>query len=155
MLSKVVGRFADDAPKELHEIRGVDYAQLPERLAGKDYLQPFYGHPDWGIRQTFSNYLGWFDVNATNLFPLSPTGEAERVAKLAGGAEKLRAAAEEALDDGDHQWAAQLADHLLAINSSDSGAKRIKADALTGLARNMVNATARNYYLTVARELRE
>lgn len=34
-------------------------------------------------------------------------------------------------------------------------AKQIKAEALTKLARNMVNATARNYYLTVARELRE
>ena len=54
-----------------------------------------------------------------------------------------------------HQWAAQLADHLLAINKDDSDAKQIKADALTKLARNMLNATARNYYLTVARELRE
>jgi len=51
--------------------------------------------------------------------------------------------------------AAQLADHLLAINKNDTHAKQIKAEALTKLARNMVNATARNYYLTVARELRE
>ena len=133
----------------------VEYARLPERLAGNDYLQPFYGHPDWGIRQTFSNYLGWFDGNATNLFPLPPKAEAERMAKLVGGNVKLLQAAKDALAAGDHQWAAQLADHLLAINSSDSAAKRIKADALTGLAQNMVNATARNYYLTVARELRE
>ena len=42
-----------------------------------------------------------------------------------------------------------------AINKNDTAAKQIKADALAKLAGNMVNATARNYYLTVARELRE
>ncbi|QDT30834.1 alkyl sulfatase dimerization domain-containing protein [Thalassoglobus polymorphus] len=133
----------------------VEYVQLPERLASNEYLQPFYGHPDWGVRQTFSNYLGWFDGNASNLFPLPPKAEAERVAKLAGGKEKLLDSAKAALAEDDNQWAAQLADHLLAINKDDSDAKQIKADALTKLAHNMVNATARNYYLTVARELRE
>tara|TARA_R110002049_G_scaffold182485_2_gene350334 strand:- start:68550 stop:69908 length:1359 start_codon:yes stop_codon:yes gene_type:complete len=133
----------------------VEYVKLPEALAGKDYLQPFYGHPDWGVRTTFNYYLGWFDGNPSNLFPLSPKDEAQRIAKLAGGLDKLSASAREALAAGDNQWAAQLADHLLAIESNDQEAKQIKADALTRLARDMVNATARNYYLTVARELRE
>jgi alkyl sulfatase BDS1-like metallo-beta-lactamase superfamily hydrolase len=133
----------------------VEYVQLPDHLARKDYLQPFYGHPEWGVRTTFNFYLGWFDGNPSNLFPLPPRAEAERVAKLAGGIDKLRTSAREALADEDAQWAAQLADHLLAINKDDSDAKQIKADALTKLAHNMVNATARNYYLTVARELRE
>jgi uncharacterized sulfatase len=133
----------------------VEYVQLPERLANKDYLQPFYGHPDWGVRTVFNSYLGWFDGNATNLFPLLPKAEAERMAKLAGGKDKLLQAARDALAEDDNQWAAQLADHLLAINKDDRDAKQIKADALTKLAHNMVNATARNYYLTVARELRE
>lgn len=133
----------------------VEYVQLPERLANKDYLQPFYGHPDWGVRTVFNGYLGWFDGNATNLFPLPPRAEAERVAKLAGGKDKLLQAARDALDEDDDQWAAQLTDYLLAINKNDTDAKRIKAAALTKLAHNMVNATARNYYLTVARELSE
>ena len=134
----------------------VEYVQLPERLANKDYLQPFYGHPDWGVRTVFNGYLGWFDGNATNLFPLPPKAEAERMAKLAGGKDKLLQAAKDALAaEDDNQWAAQLADHLLAIDNADHEAKQIKADALTKLAHNMVNATARNYYLTVARELRE
>ena len=133
----------------------VQYVQLPEELAGKDYLQPFYGHPDWGVRTTFNFYLGWFDGNPSNLFPLPSKAEAERVAKLAGGTDKLVAAAKAALAADDNQWAAQLADHLLAIDKNDATARQIKADALTKLAGNMVNATARNYYLTVARELRE
>lgn len=133
----------------------VEYVQLPQNLAAKDYLQPFYGHPEWGVRSVFNGYLGWFDGNPTNLFRLSPKSEAQRIAKLAGGTVKLLAAANEALATDDNQWAAQLTDYLLAINKDDAAARRIKAEALTKLAGKMVNATARNYYLTVARELRE
>lgn len=133
----------------------VEYVQLPENLATKDYLQPFYGHPEWGVRSVFSGYLGWFDGNPSNLFRLTPKAEAERIAKLAGGTDALLASASKAQAAGDNQWAAQLADHLLAIAPTNPQAKRIKADALTKLAHTMVNATARNYYLTVARELRD
>ncbi|QDV64002.1 alkyl/aryl-sulfatase [Crateriforma conspicua] len=132
----------------------VEYVQLPDDLAAKDHLQPFYGHPEWGIRSVFNGYLGWFDGNATHLFPLSPKAEAQRVADLAGGPDQLTAKAHEAVASGDSQWAAQLADHLLAIEPNDREAKQIKAQALTQLAQDMVNATARNYYLTVAAELR-
>ena len=131
--------------------------RLPERLANKEYLRPFYGHPEWGVRSVFAGYLGWFDGNPTNLFRLPPKEEAERFAKLVGGVENLRTAAREALNDGDGadaQWAAQLADRLLALDPEDSEAKRLKADALTELARRSITATARNYYLTVARGLR-
>ena len=131
----------------------VQYVQLPADLADKDYLQPFYGHPEWGVRSVFNGYLGWFDGNPTNLFRLSPQAEAERVARLAGGPDGLLKAARSALAEDDNQWAAQLADHLLAIDGEDAEARKIKAAALTKLAENMVNATARNYYLTVAREL--
>ncbi|KLU02054.1 Alkyl sulfatase or beta-lactamase [Rhodopirellula islandica] len=133
----------------------VGYVQLPENLASKDYLQPFYGHPEWGVRSVFNGYFGWYDGNPSNLFRLSPRAEAERVAQLAGGPDKLFAVAKAALADDDNQWAAQLADHLLAIDGDSADAKVLKADALSKLAGGMVNATARNYYLTVARELRE
>ena len=130
--------------------------RLPERLASKEYLRPFYGHPEWGVRSVFAGYLGWFDGNPTNLFRLPPREEAERFAELAGGVENLRSAAREALsgDGADAQWAAQLADRLLALDPDDRAAKTLKADALTELARRSVTATARNYYLTVARGLR-
>ena len=131
--------------------------RLPERLANRPYLRPFYGHPEWGVRSVFTGYLGWFDGNPTNLFRLPPREEAERFAELAGGAENLRTAAREALDGGDGadaQWAAQLADRLLALDPDDAAVKTLKADALTELARRSMTATARNYYLTVARGLR-
>jgi uncharacterized sulfatase len=133
----------------------VEYVELPDRLAKKDYLQPFYGHVEWGVRSVFNGYFGWFDGNPTNLFRLSPIEEADRIARLAGGREKLEASAKTALDSNDPQWAAQLADYLIALDPKAVEPKRIKADALTMLAQQTVTATGRNYYLTVARELRE
>ena len=98
----------------------VEYVQLPEDLASKDYLQPFYGHPEWGVRSVFNGYLGWFDGNPSNLFRLSPKSEAERVSKTGRRTRQAIDAARDALAADDNQWAAQLADHLLAIDADDN-----------------------------------
>ena len=131
----------------------VETVVLPPELAELDYLGEYYGNVEWGVRAIFQGYLGWFDGNPSNLFPLSPAAEAGRVAELAGGAEALRAAARAALAE-DPQWAAQLCDHLLALNPADPDAMLLKADALDALARELLTATGRNYYMTVARQLR-
>lgn len=133
----------------------VEYVTLPEHLADKDYLQPFYGNVEFGVRTIFNFYLGWFDGNPATLFRLTPKAEAEKMAKLAGGKDKLNEAARKALKNDDPQWAAQLADYLIALDPTANAPKLLKADALTALGYRTVTATARNYYLTVARELRD
>jgi uncharacterized sulfatase len=132
----------------------VEYVQLPAQYSDKDYLRPYYGHPEWAVRSIFSGYLGWFDGNPTNLFPLRPREEAERIAQLAGGPERLLERARDALANGDAQWTAQLCDYLLALGFMTNDVRRLKADALDALAPHHVNALARNYYQTVADELR-
>lgn len=128
--------------------------KLPEELADLPYLQEFYGTVPWSVRAIFVGTLGWFDGNATNLFPLSAKERAEKIAALAGGVEQLRDAAKQAVADGDAQWAAKLADQLLALDANDAEAKRLKADAFTALAGQQISANGRNYYLTQALQLR-
>jgi uncharacterized sulfatase len=132
----------------------VEYVQLPGRLAEKKYLRPYYGHPQWAVRAIFTGYLGWFDGNATSLFPLSPREEAVRMATLAGGPQRLTEALRTALGGRDYQWAAQLSDYLLTLDPNAVDVKRLKAQALEAMAEQSVTATARNYYLSAARELR-
>jgi alkyl sulfatase BDS1-like metallo-beta-lactamase superfamily hydrolase len=132
----------------------VAYVRLPSRLSSKPYLQPYYGHPEWAVRSIFAGYLGWFDGNATTLFPLSARLEAERIATLAGGRARLIEATRAALSAGDYQWAAQLSDHILALDPEALDVKGFKAQALEALAERSVTATARNYYLSAAQELR-
>ena len=132
----------------------VGYVKLPAELAEKDYLREYYGNVEWAVRAIFDGYLGWFDGNPSNLFPLPPEQEAQRMAKLAGGEAALLELAKQALADGDAQWSAQLCDHLLALDRQAREPKLIKADALTALAEKLLTATGRNYYLTYAQELR-
>ena len=132
----------------------VETVKLPPQLAELDYLREYYGNVEWGVRAIFSGYLGWFDGNPSNLFPLSPQEEARRVADLAGGVDALMTAARASLAD-EPQWTAQLCDHLLALNPADPSAMLLKADALDALARDLLTATGRNYYLTVAQQLRQ
>lgn len=133
----------------------VQAVKLPERLADLDYLRDYYGNIEWGVRAIFSGYLGWFDGNPTTLFSLPPAQEARRMVALAGGEEAFRGQVKKALDDKDAQWCAQLCDQLIALDPDDAEAKRTKASALEILAEKLLTATGRNYYLTVAQELRK
>ena len=133
----------------------VDYVQLPEKYQNLDYLRPYYGNPQWAIRAIFGGYLGWFDGNPSNLFPLADKQEAQRMAKLAGGEDALRESVATALNEQDYQWAAQLCDYLLALDPNDKAAMLDKAQALTELAQDKLTTTARNYYISSAILLRK
>lgn len=132
----------------------VEYVVLPDKYRDLDYLKPYYGNPEWAVRAIFSGYLGWFDGNATNLFPLTDKQEAERFAKVAGGVDGLLELATKATRDRDFQWSAQLSDYVLSLQPNNAKAMINKADALTGLADEIPTATARNYYLSSAIALR-
>lgn len=132
----------------------VDHVKLPERFQDKDYLREYYGNVQWAVRQIFNAHLGWFDGNPTSLFPLNPHAEAQRMADLVGGSDVLLQKAKQALAAGDAQWAAQLCDHLIALDPGAAPPKLIKADALEAIAPHVLSAIGRNYYLTVAQELR-
>ncbi len=133
----------------------VAYVQLPERFKKLDYLREYYGNIEWGVRAIFSGYLGWFDGNPTHLFSLPPADEAKQMVKLAGGERALRKVAADALKENNAQWCAELCDHLLALHPNDQTVRTLKAEALESLAEKLITATGRNYYLTVAQELRK
>lgn len=126
---------------------------LPDKLASSPYLQEFYGSVPWGVRSVFSGYLGWFDGNPTNLYPLSEVENAQRIVALGGGPEKVLKNLKNAVKTRDYQWALQLSDYLIAFPYRVDEVTAIKVTALKGISKLQVNAPARNYYLSVAKEL--
>ncbi len=154
-----------DAIQYVHDavIRGANRGKTPDELAAEIRLPPhlaaypelreLYGEISLSVRAIYQGYLGWFDGNAATLHPLPPAARAQRIAALAGGAEALLAAAKQALEEGEHQWAAELADLLLALEPGSAEVLGIKSRALFKLGEAAVNPNARAYYFTQALEL--
>ena len=149
----IVAKCAEGMDLGLTPDELVDYVQLPNELADRPFLQEYYGTVAWAVRAYFAGTVGWFDGNPTNLFPLAPSEEAQRIAKLAGGPEALAAQMEMAANDADFQWALELADRVARLNGYRDRAIRVKKNALLALAEDQMNATARNYYISVGKEL--
>ena len=128
--------------------------KLPWHLASKAYLREYYGRVDWSVRAIFDGYLGWFGGDATDLAPLDTRARAERMAKLAGGADALLQHARAAMSDEDYAWALDLTSAILGLDlergRDEAGA--IRAEALRKLGASQLSANARNYYLTQALE---
>ena len=75
----IEGMKRGERPDEL-----VAHVTLPPHLAGSPYLQEYDGTVEWSVRAIYSDHLGWFDGNATRLFPMPEIERAKKVA-LAGG----------------------------------------------------------------------
>lgn len=144
----LAGMREGERPDEL-----VQHVRLPAQLADSPYLQEFYGTVAWAVRAIYTDYIGWFDGNATRLFPVSEQARAAKIVALAGGSDRVLSSAREALATSEFQWAAELADYILALDGTNADAKRLKAQALIELAERQTSANARNYYLSVAQYL--
>jgi uncharacterized sulfatase len=142
------GMKRGERPDEL-----VAHVKLPARLAESPYLQEHYGTVEWSVRAIYSDHLGWFDGNATHLFPLPENDRASRIVALAGGVPEMLSHAREALGKAEFRWAAELTDFVLAVDAANVEAKRLKAQALTEMGERQTSANARNYYLSVAQYL--
>jgi len=140
------GKTPDELIEEIH---------LPQQLTSYPFLKEDYGRISLSIRAIYQSYLGVFDGNATNLDPLSPKERAQRIIDLIGSRSKLADAARQALTNGDYQWAAEIADMLLALDSGEDMARNLKAEALAQMGMRSRNMNVRYYYLTQAAELQK
>ena len=131
----------------------VDTVKLADSPIDQPNLQEFYGSVPWGVRSIFLHYVGWFDGNPTNLYPLSSSQEAKHMVELAGGEVKMLQQLNRALEQGDYQWGLELADYLLATDYEKVKVSQVKIRLLRALAAQQINAPARNYYLSYSYEM--
>ena len=75
--------------------------------------------------------------------------------ELVGGRKNLEKAMFAAKRSGEYQWALQLVDHLLNLESADPDLRLVKADLLDKMSKQDLNVTARTYDRSYAQELRE
>ncbi|MEK9854289.1 MAG: alkyl/aryl-sulfatase [Rhodobiaceae bacterium] len=129
--------------------------KLPPELADKPHLREYYGRVDFAVRAYFVGTMGWFDGNPTSLGALSPKDEAERMIRLAGGGEAVWREIGTARANGDYQWALQLLDRLILVDTDGDRARLAKAEVLRDHAVGQINCPTRHYYIQCARELEQ
>lgn len=152
-LKSIIDQTVDGIRKGERPDELVAHVALPPALASNPFLQEFYGSVEWTVRGIYAEHVGWFDGNATKLFPLPEKDRATRLVTLIGGVDRVIERGRAALGAGELTWAAELADYVLVNDATHVDARRLKARALTELAERQVNAIARNYYLTTAQFL--
>ncbi len=101
----------------------VQHVKLPPPLAENPYLQEFYGGVEWTVRSIYADRLGWFDGNATNLFPVPEKNRAAKLVGLIGSPDQVLARGREALAASEFKWAAELANYVLA-NDAQTPARK-------------------------------
>lgn len=127
---------------------------LPEHLRTKPYLIEFYGTVQNASRAIYAGLVGWFDGNPTNLNPLPHAMKAAKMAKLAGGPDKLMAQFDDAIAQCDYQWALELGDNLVLLQGVDiKHVRQCQIQALRTMGSMEYNAPNRNYYLSYANEI--
>jgi len=131
----------------------VEVVKLPSHLAEHPWLGDFYGGVAHSVRQIYNGELGWFEGDPTFLAPTSPVRASQLTVRMMGGRDAVYAAAVEAAEQGDQQWAAELLTHIVRINHDDWDARNLKAEALRQIAYTHTNNNWRNWYLTSAVEL--
>lgn len=128
--------------------------ELPDAIGKQWFNRGYYGTVSHNSKATYQLYLGFFDGNPSNLNPHPPVEAGRRYVELAGGADALIAHAQEAYDEGDYRWVAEVLKHLVFAEPKNKSGRWLLADAFEQLGYQAESGPWRNFYLTGAQELR-
>ncbi len=128
--------------------------RLPDEFLAQGHTRGYYGDLVHNCKAVYQRYLSWYDGNPANLNKLAPSDAGKRYVELAGGADALIAKAKSWFDAGEYRWVAELVNHLVFADPSNTAARELQADALEQLGYQAESSTFRNAYLQGAQELR-
>jgi alkyl sulfatase BDS1-like metallo-beta-lactamase superfamily hydrolase len=112
-----------------------------------------YGQVESHVKQVYNGRLGWMGNDVYDINPLSVEEESRRMVEIMGGAEKLRSAARNAVNQGgfdNWSWAIKLTSILLEIDGNDVEARKIRATAARAIGQRTISANARGWYISEA-----
>jgi alkyl sulfatase BDS1-like metallo-beta-lactamase superfamily hydrolase len=128
--------------------------QLPPALESAWHARGYYGSVSHNVKAIYQRYLGWYEGDPARLWQHPPQEAGARYVRAMGGVDGALAVAQEAFDDGDYRWAAEVLDHVIFSGATDPRARELQADTLEQLGFGAENGTWRSAYLAGAAELR-
>lgn len=132
-----------------------EQVQMPPALDNHLNARGYYGTVRHNVKAVYQHYLGWYDAHPSNLDPLPPVEAGKRYVALAGGADKVVLAAQQAFDAGEFRWAAEILKHAVHADPDNTAARELLAKNFEQLGYMAEASTWRNAYLTGALELRQ
>lgn len=135
----------------LGELRNAVY--IPPHLREIPENAQSYGETVHFPEAIYQYVIGWFDGDVTKLFRIPPKEEAERLVELAGGKEKVVAAAKAALEAKEYAWGTQLVQYVYLLDPSDKDVRQLKADLLRQMAYRTTGSIARAFLMSDALSL--
>jgi len=128
---------------------------LPDTLAEEFYNRDYYGTVSHNAKAVYQRYLGWFDGNPAHLHPLPPTDAARRYVDYMGGADEVLRKARESFERADYRWVAEVVNHVVFADPTNTEARHLQADTLEQLGYQAESGPWRDFYLSGAQELRD
>lgn len=132
-----------------------DLIEVPACLAHEFYNRGYYGTVHHNARAVYVKYLGYFDGNPANLYPLPPVDAAHHYLDFMGGADAVVQKAQACFDDGQYRWVAEVLNHVVMADPDHVTCRALLADTYEQLGYQAESGPWRNFYLCGALELRQ
>jgi len=129
--------------------------EFPETLRTSASNRGYYGTLKHNAKAVYQRYFGWYDGNPAHLDPLPAVQSAPRYVTAMGGADAVVMLAQEAYDEGDYRWVAELLNHVVFAEPDHLAAKTLLAQSYDQLGYQAESGPWRDVYLTAALELRQ
>jgi alkyl sulfatase BDS1-like metallo-beta-lactamase superfamily hydrolase len=129
--------------------------KAPDELLKRPYLQPVYDDTEFIVRNVWRLYGGWYDGIPSHLKPAREHVQAEEIARLAGGADKLASRAEEVMREGDLRLACHLADWAYLAAPDDQDIRNVVYNVYVERAKSEPSTMAMGIFLSVASEMKD
>jgi len=131
-----------------------EQVSLPDSLGKEFYNRGYYGTVHHNTRAVYVKYLGYFDGNPSNLYPLPQVKAADHYLEYMGGADAVVEKAGESFAKGEYRWVAEVLNHVVMSDPEHIQGRALLADTLEQLGYQSESAPWRNFYLCGALELR-
>jgi alkyl sulfatase BDS1-like metallo-beta-lactamase superfamily hydrolase len=106
----------------------LERVKAPDALLRKPYLLPVYDEPDFIVRNLYRLYGGWYSGVPSELKPAPRTQQAQEIAALSGGVDRMVVRARELMDAGDLRMACHLADWAIQADPAHASAKALRQE---------------------------
>jgi alkyl sulfatase BDS1-like metallo-beta-lactamase superfamily hydrolase len=136
----------------INEIHNV--YEVPPSLENVWHVRGYHGAVKNNTRAVINRYLGFSDLNPTNLIPLSPSDSAPLYVEMMGGAKKIITKGKELYSQGKYLEATEILNKLLYADPKNQENKDLLADVFEQLGYQQETPGLRNSFLAAAFELR-